>query len=131
MFFEHSVKYTLRSRLVGPIASGKSSVGLSCSFHHSTVILTPACPKFIEKAAGIEGLSRGALGSSTKEISVFKFPFQVGRVDSSICLIDTPGIDGKERELYDVVDMIRDWFHKTYVQVLSFLLKPVIDICFD
>ena len=40
-FSKLSEKYIFCSRLVGPTASGKSSVGFSSSFHHSTVILTP------------------------------------------------------------------------------------------
>ena len=115
------------SRLVGPTASGKSSVSFS-SFRGSSVILTSL--KFVEQAAGIEGLSRGGLGSSTEEISVFKFPFP-GLVDSSICLVDTPGIDG-ERDPYDIIHMIYVWFNKAYVQVLCLIfLGPVIDIRFD
>ena len=88
---------------------------LSLFFSSFDCQLTPG-PKFVENAAGIEGISRGSLGSSTAEISVFKFPFP-GLVDSSICLIDTPDIDGKERTLYDIFDMICVWFSKTYVQV--------------
>ena len=82
--------------------------------------------KFIEMAAGIEGLSRGGLGSGTKEISVFKFPFPA-LVDSSICLVDTPGIDGRERELGDVFDMICVWFNDTYVPVLYLIaVEPLL-----
>jgi len=115
------------SRLVGPTASGKSSVGFPCYFRLSTVILTLSL-KFVEKAAGIEGLSRGSLRSSgTEEICIFKFPFP-GVVNSSICLVDTPGIDDQERDFYDIFDMIDVWLNKTHVQLFSFSLDPVIDI---
>jgi len=94
-----------------------------------TVILTLA-PKFVEKAAGIEGHSRGSLRSSgTEEICVFKFPFP--GVDSSICLVDTPGIDSEERDLYDIFDMIYVWLNKTHVQFFLFHWIPFIDIPFD
>ena len=112
------------SRLVDPTASGKSSVGFPCYFRLSTVVLTPG-PKFVEKAAGIEGLSRGGLGSSTEELSVFKIPFP-GFIDTTICFVDTPGVDGGERGLYAVSDMICVWFNKTYVCLVS--VSPVIDI---
>ena len=99
--------------MIGPTASGKSSVCFSYSFRGSSVILTLG-PKFVEKAAGIEGLSTGGLGSTTKEISVFKFPFP-GLVNSNICLVDTPGIDGRDRDSSDIFDIICVWFNKTYV----------------
>jgi len=87
-------------------------------------------PKFVEKAAGIEGLSRGSLRSSgTEEICVFKFPFP--GVDSSICLVDTPGIDAEGRDLYDIFDMIYVWLNKTHVHSFLFSLDPVIDIPWD
>ena len=124
---ELAAKYIFCSRLVGSTGSGKSSVGFFCYFHLSTIILTPG-PKFVEKAAGIEGLSRGSLRSSgTEEICIFKFPFP-GVADSSICLVDTPGIDGEERDAYDILNVIGIWFNKAYVQALChILLDTVID----
>jgi len=119
-FFELAAKYTFCPRLVGPTASGKSSVGFPCYFSSFCCHFNTRHPKFVEKAAGIEGLSRGGLGSSTKEISVFKFPFP-GLVDSRICLVDTPGVDSEERNIFD---MIYVWFKKMYVQELLIFVEP-------